>query len=640
VTDRFKDLPVDVPLDGEPGETDSTLRDLARARWNIIRLLPRAGAGLVAGLLAVNLLLGGLPVAFIIATSILLGRVPAAVEAGVGSPAWDSLLAVFLVGAGVFVAQQVLAPVRTSIDELLVRRVDQRVYDQLMTGSLASPGVAVLEDPLVQDDLRVAGLKLQFAFQTPGNACAGLLALVARYGQLASLAAVVGFAFSWLAAAGLLVSVLLIRYGMRGGLSRFADARRRLARAERRGYYLRSLAVEPAAGREIRVFGLFDWLTGVYRRVYHIWLQELWAKRRRILFWYFLWFALCGLAVATAVFATVGAIAGSSLTLTEFALVTQAALGAIALGGFYPEADLQTAIGITAHDQVRQFLARVRADPDSRRPAPPARPVPERIGEIQFDRVSFRYPGPGQPVFEELDLTIPAGRCTAIVGANGAGKTTLVKLLARLYEPDAGAVRVDGVDIRSFPVDQWRAKLGVIFQDFLRYEVSAADNIGFGSVAHLADRTGIRRAAESVGVIGALERLPQGLDTPLARHLAGGAELSGGQWQRVALARALFAVWHGAEIVVLDEPTASLDMRAEAAFFDQFAELTRSATTILISHRFSTVRHADQIVVLEGGRVRELGSHQQLLALGGRYARMFRLQADRLVGADPAAVPA
>jgi ATP-binding cassette subfamily B protein len=632
MTDRGTDLPLNVPMDTGAGELDSSLSNLVRIRWSIVRLLPGGGIGVVATLLTINLALAALPVVFVIATGILLGRVPSAVQGGVGSPAWDSLVVAFLVAAGAFVALQVITPVRSSVDELLVRRVDRRVYDQLMAASLGTPGVTPLEQPEAQDDLRIAGLKLQFAIHTPGQACAGLLALVARYGQLAGFVAVAGFAVSWLAAAGLLASVLLLRHGIRGGLSRYADARRRIATAERRGYYLSSLGIEPGAGREIRVFGLADWLAGAYRQVYGTWLRANWLKRRQILVWHFAGYAVGGLVLAAIALGTIGGVAAGSLTLTEFALITQAALGALALGGQYHEADLQTAIGTAAHDQIRQFMSRVETAPTAAA-SHPRRPVPDGLGTIQFDNVSFRYPGQDRSILEGLDLTIPAGRCTAIVGVNGAGKTTLVKLLARLYEPTAGAILVDGIDIRSFAVDEWRTRLAVIFQDFLKYEVSAADNIGFGSVEHLDDRPGIRAAAESAGIADVIDELPRGFDTPLARHMAGGAELSGGQWQRVALARTLFATRCGAQIVVLDEPTASLDIRTEAAFFDQFAELTRSVTTLLISHRFSTVRHADLIAVLADGQVSEQGSHAELMALGGRYATAFRLQADHPAGA-------
>jgi ATP-binding cassette subfamily B protein len=232
-------------------------------------------------------------------------------------------------------------------------------------------------------------------------------------------------------------------------------------------------------------------------------------------------------------------------------------------------------------------------------------------------------------VLDHLDLTLNAGDCTAIVGLNGAGKTTLVKLLARLYEPTSGAVQVDGRDAREFTVDAWRRQIGVIFQDFTRYELSVTDNIAVGAIERPVDMAVIRAAADKAGMVEAIDALPCGFDTLLARHYDDGAELSGGQWQRIAIARALYAVDAGARVLVLDEPTAALDVRAEAEFFDQFVALTRGVTTLLISHRFSSVRHADRIVVLEDGRVVEDGTHESLLAGGGRYADLFHLQAER-----------
>jgi ATP-binding cassette, subfamily B, bacterial len=605
----------------------SWVRPLA-ARRDILRLLPRAGTGLVAALVGANLLLGVLPVVFAVATALVLGRVPAAVEAGSASPAWSALVTVFGVAAAAFVARQLLAPAERALAELATRRIDGEVVDELMAAALRSPGLGPLEDQQALDALTTAAREVEFGVRSPGRAVAGLLALVARYTELAGYAVAVGVVFSWPGAAALVGTVLLFRHGQRGGLARYAEVRGRLAGAEREIDYLRQLAAGAQAGKEIRVFGLTGWLRTRLRATSLRFLRPLWAERRRIYLWPFVWLSLLGLAVTGLVLGVLGATAQSP-TLAGVVLVAQATLGMLRLAEHYPEADMPTVIGMSAWDAVRRFADHVDHRPESL----PTTVVPEPAGTIRFDRVSFRYPGQRRPVLDGLDLTIPVGRCTALVGVNGAGKTTLVKLLARLYEPTAGAIRLDGVDIRDFPLREWRARLSVIFQDFVRYESSVADNIGLGALAHLDDRRTIGDLVESVGLAGAVARLPRGLDTPLARHLAGGAELSGGQWQRVALARALFAVRHGAPIVVLDEPTASLDPRVEAGFLAEFARLARGATTLLISHRFSTVRHADLVVVLEHGRVGEQGSHAELMARDGRYAELFRLQADRFTGA-------
>jgi ABC-type multidrug transport system fused ATPase/permease subunit len=252
-------------------------------------------------------------------------------------------------------------------------------------------------------------------------------------------------------------------------------------------------------------------------------------------------------------------------------------------------------------------------------PAPrSAAGLPSR--EVRFRDVTFSYPGAARPVLEGFDLTIPVGSSLAIVGQNGAGKTTLAKLLCRLYDPQAGAILVDGVDLRELDVDSWRSRLAAVFQDFIRFERPLRDNVAPGG----APDDVVLAALEEAGASGLAA-----LGTTLARGYEGGTELSGGQWQRVALARALSAVRMGAGLVLLDEPTAQLDVRGEAEIFDRILAATRRVTTVLISHRFSTVRHADRICVLEHGRVVELGTHAELMALRGRYRTMFDLQAQR-----------
>jgi ATP-binding cassette, subfamily B, bacterial len=254
---------------------------------------------------------------------------------------------------------------------------------------------------------------------------------------------------------------------------------------------------------------------------------------------------------------------------------------------------------------------------------PVARPI--RTG-FEFKKVSFQYPGSDRPVLDGLDLRIAPGERIALVGENGQGKTTLVKLLTRLYEPTSGQILLDGVDLREYRIEDLHRQIGVIFQDFVRYEMTARENIGLGLVDQLDNDTRILEAAWSSHATEVIERLPGGLNHLLGRRFEGGVELSGGEWQRVALARAYM---RDAQILVLDEPTAALDAAAEYDLFARFAELTDGRMAVLISHRFSTVRMCDRIVVLEDGRIREEGSHEQLVSRRGRYADLFALQASQ-----------
>jgi ATP-binding cassette subfamily B protein len=248
---------------------------------------------------------------------------------------------------------------------------------------------------------------------------------------------------------------------------------------------------------------------------------------------------------------------------------------------------------------------------------------------VRFESVRFRYPAGTTDVLSRVDLELKAGTSTALVGVNGAGKSTLVSLLARLRDPTGGRITVDGTDIRDMDPGRWQRKIALMPQDPVRYPLCAYDNVAFGALEHAEDREGVIKAAKLSGFASVVDDLPNGWDTVLARELPGGAELSGGQWQRLALARALFATSHGACVLVLDEPTAALDVRAEARFYQRFHEITAGLTTLVISHRFATVRKASRIYVLDGGVITESGSHDELVAAGGTYAEMYRLQAAR-----------
>lgn len=259
------------------------------------------------------------------------------------------------------------------------------------------------------------------------------------------------------------------------------------------------------------------------------------------------------------------------------------------------------------------------ANPDNPHPVP----NPFAVG-VTFEGVSFHYPHSSRPLLEEINLTIPAGETVALVGENGAGKTTLIKLLCRLYDPTGGRIAIDGIDLRELNATEWRREISVVFQDYVRYNLTVRENIGFGNIANLAEEEAIITAAQKAGVDKAIAKLPKGYETTLGTQFDEGEELSVGEWQKVAIARAFL---RSAQILVLDEPTSALDARSESEVFEQFRQLIQGKTAILISHRLSTVKMVDRIFVLEKGRIVESGSHEELLSLGGTYARLFAMQA-------------
>ena len=580
-----------------------------RPEWKFFRALPRADRPLAFAWWAVLVLRGLLPAAFAIAMGTLVG----AVQRG------DGLAAPLGFAGVVFVLLQVLAPMHQAIGANLGSRVAAWLNDRLTEACVGPPGMGHLEDPKLTGDLTVArdfdlGMTGPPMYMNMDFIAGGLVEMI---GGLAS--AAVLFAYAWWAPIVLAGAWLATHWLLRESGVWHDRNTPEVREAQRHAEYDYRLAVDPPAAKELRLFGLADWTIDRFvarrRRLFDLQYRATRLRERPVA-----GSLLLVAAASVAVFWSLAdAAADGRLDLGRLVVFAQAAVGTslIAFGGLNWALD-GAAAPVAAVLRLEPAMASAGTLAPPQWPPHPAAGRPAR--EVRFRSLTFAYPGSGRPVLEGLDLTIPAGSSLAIVGQNGAGKTTLAKLLCRLYDPQEGAIEIDGVDLRALDVDDWRSRITAVFQDFTRFELPLRDNVAPGG----ASDDVVRAALAGAGAAGLA-----GLDTPLARGYEGGTELSGGQWQRVALARALCAVAQGAGLVLLDEPTAQLDVRGEAEIFDRVLAATRHCTTILISHRFSTVRHADRVCVLEHGRVVELGTHDELMARGGRYRTMFELQARR-----------
>ncbi|HCT80036.1 MAG TPA: ABC transporter ATP-binding protein [Micromonosporaceae bacterium] len=585
-----------------------------RKEWQFFGVLHRADRPLAIAWWVVLLLRGLLPACFAIAMGVLVG----AVQNG------QSLVMPLTAAGAIFVLLQVLGPIHQVVSANLGDKTSAYLYDRLTEACVEPPGMGHLEDPeLAKDmttardfDLGMTGPPLSLSMDFIAS---GLVELLAGLSS-----ALVLLAFAWWAPFVLAGVWLATHYLLReSGVWRDRETDEVRAASQDAEYAYR-LAVDPPAAKELRLFGLVGWVIERFaeRRVK---LHELQYRATRMREKSVLLSLLLVLGGNVLVFWSLGsAIVGGRIDLGALVTYAQAAIGTslIAFGGLNwaldgSAAPVAAVLRLRKATGPRGALAVKGTEAAEQRPA----------REIRFRDVSFSYPGTeSRQVLSGFDLTIPAGSSLAIVGRNGAGKTTLAKLICRLYDPDEGAVEIDGVDVREIGVESWRSRITAVFQDFMRFELPLRDNVAPNG----APDEVVLEALESAGA-GDLATL----DTILAKGYPGGTDLSGGQWQRIALARALCAVKQGAGVVLLDEPTAQLDVRGEAEIFERVLAETRHCTTILISHRFSTVRQADRICVLEEGRVIELGTHDELIALGGRYRTMFDLQAERFAAGLP-----
>lgn len=524
--------------------------------------------------------------------------------------------AVGWVGAA-YLAGQLLGPASSMGSGIMHRQVDWAVRSRIARACALPAGIAHLENPALLD------VVAQLRTAAPGQFQVGE-GVVASYERMVDLAGYVGPTILlarwhwWLAVPALVVSVLIRGLSMRRSqkaMKYFFDR----GAALRRSLYLAGAALDPGSAKELRLFGLRSWIASSFTREWRAAMRPIWRNRSRA-------FGVAGLLI------TINVFVGAGLLLVLLQDVRAGRIGAggalVVLGATvavtYSMAKVDGSMAQAAGGaQMLAALRRVEASLPKLTGRRSGAGLPVR--QIRFEKVGFGYPASERAVYSELDLTIRSGESLAIVGVNGAGKTTLVKLLLRLYDPTSGAITVDGIPLTEIDPTAWQRQVACVFQDFVRWPFSFRDNVGLGRLG--ASDAEILAAVGRANAQAVLEAVPGGLDGSLSPRFNDGTDLSGGQWQRVALARAMLAVQTGARVLVLDEPTAALDVRAEADFYSSFLDLTRGLTVILISHRFSSVRRAQRIVVLEAGRIIEDGSHDELVRAGGEYARMFALQA-------------
>jgi len=582
----------------------------------LLRMVWETSPPLVLTSVCLRLLRALLPAAMLWISKLILDAVVGRISRGTGTleTIWK------LVGLELLlaVASDILGRANTLCDSLLGDQFTNRVSVRLMRHA-SRLDLASFEDPVFYDKLERARR------QTTGRL--GLLAALLNLGQdfisLISLSGLLIVFSPWLMA--LLVAAVIpaflgethfttLAYSV---LYRWTPQRRMLD-------YLRLLGASVQSAKEVKIFGLGDYLA---ERYHHL-SDEIYTENK-------------SLAIRRAT-------VGSALNLIStggyygaYAVVLLKTLaGAISIGTF----TLLTGAFSRSRTYIERLLAgfndiseqalflkdlfeffgmepTIRSESRLGVALPAPRPI--RSG-FEFRNVAFAYPGSDRLVVRNINFRLEPAEKVALIGENGAGKTTLVKLLARLYDPTEGCILLDGVDLREYDVEDLRREIGVIFQDYLRYDMRARENIGFGKLESLGDQSRIETAAYKSLAQGVIERLPRGYDQMVGRRFEGGVDLSGGEWQKFALARAYM---RDAQLLILDEPTATLDARAEYEVFQRFADLTHERMAVLISHRFSTVRMADRILVLAGGVIEEHGTHQQLVALGGRYAELFELQA-------------
>ena len=594
------------------------LRDTGTVSWLAIRLAWRASPILVAGILALTALSAALAPLTLYLSRAVIDR--AALDMGLTAAA-DPLieqLPLFIwimLAALVIAGNHLIQPFQATFQTLVGERLNAYIGEQIILSANRWRGLARFEDPAFADDLDVARRR-------------------ATHGGLEILLFGTRFASSVFTSIGLLLVLLLLSpwipvllvlaslpsiarthlYQQRTGGHLYVQTPE-----SRRLQYSRDTLLTPEPAKDVRLYRLASFFRQRYGEIFDRTMGSLDRVRRRLAISATLASVLAGLASGAVYLYVIWLIVNGEGSIGDLALYGGAVVflqATLSMLGF--DVGFLSTLAFTFLPSLYRVI---ETPPDLAVPEHPT-PAPKPIREgIVFERVSFSYPGNPRPVLHDLSFCIRRDECLALVGHNGAGKTTIVKLLLRLYDPSAGRILLDGVDLREYDLEGLRREIGAVFQDFVRFELTAGENIGLGDVQAIRDSERLRRRRSKAGAVELLENLPEGPDTWIGREF-GGRELSGGEWQKLALARAFM---RDSQLLVLDEPTANLDVQTEYEIYLRFRQLTRDRTTLLISHRFSTVRMADRIIYLADGRIQEEGSHADLMALGGRYSHLYGL---------------
>ncbi len=579
----------------------------------VLKMVWEASPSLTTFSIILRVVAALMPVALLTVSKMIIDRVAAVVtrHQPPASDIWMLLGLEFVLAC----ASNILSRLIDYCDALMADHFTKKISIRIMAHA-TQLDLASFEDPVFADKLERARVQSTDRL--------GMLSGIGRMGQqaitLISLAAGVFYFSPWVL---LLLFVCTVPAFL--GESHFAFLGYSLAHSltpdRRQLDYLRVLGASKESAKEIKIFGLGKYITGRYAEI-----ADRVFERNRSLVTRRMW-AGAALAVISSigyygayvlvVYRTIsGALSIGTLTFLAGAIAGTSSNIQALFSTFSSIAD--QALFLT---DLLEFFATGPSIHSPERPLPVPRPI--RDG-FEFQKVCFQYPGSKRMVLRDLDFRLEPDARIALIGENGQGKTTFVKLLARLYDPTGGRILLDGNDLRDYSTEELGREIGVIFQDFMRYEMTARENIGVGRIEEVDNLDGLQLAARKSLADGVIEKLPNGMEQLLGRRFEGGVDLSGGEWQKFALARAYL---RDAQLLILDEPTASLDAKSEYEVFRRFSELTEGRMALLISHRFSTVRMADRILVLEDGAIREHGTHDELVSRGGRYAEMFELQA-------------